>query len=1747
MSVAKIEHPETMENDRPKIGGLLDPRMGTIDRNFKCLTCGEDMTNCPGHFAHIELAKPVFHAGFLVRIKKVLECVCFFCGKLKVDASNERFARARLYKDRKMRFRAVWEIAKAKMVCEGGEEMNDDGAPEGPDDGRRKRHNHGGCGHRQPIIKKEGMTLYTHFKATKDDDEGTATEAKTSRLSPEKVLAIFRTISDQDCIDIGLSPEWARPEWMVITVLPVPPMPVRPSISMDGAGRGEDDLTHKLADVIKANNNLKRHETEGSPAHIVMEFENLLQYHVATYMDNDIAGLPQSLQKSGRPLKSIRARLKGKEGRLRGNLMGKRVDFSARTVITGDPNLEIDQLGVPRSIARNLTFPERVTPYNIEKLQEFVRNGPTEHPGAKYVIRDNGERIDLRYSKRGGDIHLQYGYIVERHLLNDDLVIFNRQPSLHKMSMMGHRVKIMPYSTFRLNLSVTSPYNADFDGDEMNMHVPQSYETRAEIQELCMVPKQILTPQGNRPVMGIVQDTLSAVRIFTKRDTFITKDLMMNLLMWVPDWDGIVPTPTILKPIPLWTGKQLMSLIIPKINMIGFHSAHPDGETTDISPGDTRVYISDGELLCGILCKRTVGSSGGGIIHVVMNEHGPDVAKNFFNGTQRVVNNWLLFHGFSIGIGDTIADRSTMETINKIIAEAKDKVKEIIRTAQEDRLECQPGMTIRESFEAEVRKQLNRARDMAGKRAQVSLKESNNVKAMVVSGSKGSYINVSQMTACVGQQNVEGARIPFGFKYRTLPHFTKDDHSPESRGFVENSYLRGLTPQEFFFHAMGGREGLIDTAVKTAETGYIQRRLVKALEDVQVRYDGTVRDATGSIVQFLYGEDNMDGAKVEKQKIRLMHMSDRELEKTYRVDLTSKTGLAFKERCLEYRIMEDLMLNPDTQTLLDEEYKLLLRDRDTLRKQIFRDTRDNDWPVPVNVWRIIWNAQNTFHIDTRKPTDLHPIQVIEGVRMLLENLIVVRGSDQLSIEAQKNGTLLFAIYVRSMLATKRVIEEYRLSTQAFEWVLGEIEARFNQAVVHPGEMVGTVAAQSIGEPATQMTLNTFHLAGVGKNVTLGVPRLKEIINVAKNIKTPRLTVYLTPEYRSSVEMAKKIQSTIEHTTLKRLAASTEIWYDPDPLNSVLEEDREIYQAYFEMEMNEDVSKYSPWVLRIQLDFRRKIDKGLPMETICARIMEDFEGDLKCWHSDDNADKLLILARIINEDKSEDDDTRLEEDVFLKRIEHNMLNDITLCGVKNVARAFISEQKNWTISEDGSYKDEVERYLETDGINLAEVLAHHGVDHTRTESNSVVEIMQVLGIEATRAATLKEIRNVINSSGGYVNYRHLALLCDIMTHRGHLMAITRHGINRTEAGALARCSFEETVELLVEAAGMGEVDDCKGVSENIILGQLAPLGTGSFGVLLNEEMLMHAQAQPEFGGAAFESGMGMGGPGGFMSPAHTPYIDRSPSPIPMSPGGSFSPLGQVVFSPYGADGGKWSPVGAGGGAGGGMFSPSYSPTSPGYSPTSPSYSPTSPSYSPTSPSYSPTSPSYSPTSPSYSPTSPSYSPTSPSYSPTSPSYSPTSPSYSPTSPSYSPTSPSYSPTSPSYSPTSPSYSPTSPSYSPTSPSYSPTSPSYSPTSPSYSPTSPSYSPTSPGPVGAAAAGAGVPAYQPYSPRGIGLGSGSSLGSASPMYSPNSPAYSPTSPGMGGPAGSAAGSVAGSSPGVNGSPPNGSTPSYSPSYR
>ncbi len=438
-SVAEITSRDTYINNKPVIGGLFDPRMGVLEPGLICPTDGLDYMETPGYFGHIELARPVFYIQYLTTIIKILRCVCIKCSKLKISKENYKQALKLTGDDR---WNYVFKLASVVGRC--GEDSED------------------GCGCLQPKkIRKEGLaTLFAEWDnidGLTDDDK----EKLNMKLTPEIVLKILRRISDDDVNFMGFSPVFSRPDWMVCQVLAVPPPAVRPSIKMDGQQRSEDDISHILVNIIKANKTLQEKIQENANSNIIDDWHTVLQYYIATQVDNNIPGVASVAQRSGRPLKSIKERLNGKGGRVRGNLMGKRVDFSARSVITPDPNLSIRELGIPLKVAKNITKPVTVNAMNKQFLLKLVRNGPDEYPGAKILEKKNGEQITLRYADRES-IQLEYGDIVHRHMMDGDGILFNRQPTLHRMSMMCHIAVIMyKGDTFRMNVADTKPYNAD--------------------------------------------------------------------------------------------------------------------------------------------------------------------------------------------------------------------------------------------------------------------------------------------------------------------------------------------------------------------------------------------------------------------------------------------------------------------------------------------------------------------------------------------------------------------------------------------------------------------------------------------------------------------------------------------------------------------------------------------------------------------------------------------------------------------------------------------------------------------------------------------------------------------------------------------------------------------------------------------------------------------------------------------------------------------------------------------------------------------------------------------------------------------------------------------------------------------------------------------------------------------------------------------------------------------------------------
>jgi len=789
-SVAEITNRDTYSNNVPVIGGMFDPRLGVLEPGLKCPTDGLDYIKTPGYFGHIELAKPVFYYQYLPTIIKLLKCVCVKCSKLLISKESNKECMDMKPDER---WNHVHHLASKVKRC--GDDTQD------------------GCGCLVPKkIKKENLaTLFAEWDGEAEEGSNGSKEKLNMKMTPEVVLKIFRRISDQDVAFMGFSPQFSRPDWFICQVLAIPPPAVRPSIKMDGNQRSEDDISHTIVNIIKANKTLLEKMNEPSVnSAIIDDWQSLLQYFIATQVDNNIPSCAPVAQRSGRPLKSIKERLNGKAGRVRGNLMGKRVDFSARSVITPDPNLSIRELGVPKKIAMNITKPVVVNNRNRDFLQQLVLNGPDVYPGANILEKKTGGDISLRYMDRS-TVVLENGDVVHRHMMDGDGVLFNRQPTLHRMSMMCHIARIMQQGdTFRMNIGDTKPYNADFDGDEMNLHMPQDDEAEAELKGLAAVPYQIISPAKNNSIIGIFQDSLLGIYQFTRSGIgAFDARAAMNLLMGYKNVDASLfsdPTKKI-------TNFEILSQILPPLSMK--YKTKQFGGSDDYATSNNVLEIRDGEILRGHIDSGVLASSTNGMIQRICNDFGNMASANFIDDLQNIITEYMKTSAYSVGISDLISDKKTTEKIIDSIKTKKLEVKTIIDNIHIGTFENKSGRTNEEEFELLVTNILNKANGEAGDIGLKSLSKTNRFITMVNAGSKGSKVNIAQMICLVGQQTIDGKRVPYGFDSRTLPHYSKYDDGPAARGFVENSFIAGLTPSEVFFHAMGGRVGLIDTAVKS--------------------------------------------------------------------------------------------------------------------------------------------------------------------------------------------------------------------------------------------------------------------------------------------------------------------------------------------------------------------------------------------------------------------------------------------------------------------------------------------------------------------------------------------------------------------------------------------------------------------------------------------------------------------------------------------------------------------------------------------------------------------------------------------------------------------------------------------------------------------------------------------------------------------------------------------------------------------
>lgn len=831
MSSVKIVTPELYDKEGyPVDGGLMDIRMGVIDPGLKCKTCGSKLKECIGHFGNIELARPVIHINFTKIILDILRNTCNSCGKVLVT-KKKGGPIISLTTDETSSDEEEAIVAPKPAITAP--------AADADKSAKSKVTKCPHCNAKQLKIQLDKPTTYM--------EDG-------KRITPIEIRTRLERISDKDLEKLGLNPVLLRPEWLVLTLLAIPPVTIRPSITLESGERSEDDLTHKLGDIVRINQRLFENINAGAPEIIIEDLWDLLQYHVTTFFDNEVPQLPPARHRSGQPLKTITERIKSKEGRIRHNLAGKRTNFSARTVISPDSMIGLDEVGIPKEVAMKLTIPERATKMNMEFLKTFIKNGPKTYPGSNYMVRPDGRKKKITDETKEQLLEeIQPGYVVERHVMDGDVAIFNRQPSLHRMSMMCHKVRVLPGLTFRLNPAVCAPYNADFDGDEMNLHIPQTEEARAEAETLMSVHTQLISPRYGLSIIGCNMDALSGNFMLTRYVTELPREDAIHMLAGagLTDFKRLPNKETV-------TGKEVFSTLLPEDFSF-------TGKSRDGSP----VVIENGKLKEGFMDKANLGEGHGLLLRNIHKKYGSQKAIEILGKIFKLGIKALQFTGLTAVISDTDLTVEGKSRVDKTLGDAQKEIDVLITSYHKGELEAFPGRSVEETLELKILERLNKARNDAGKLTQENIDKTRHTSILIESGAKGTVIGLAQMASVVGQQALRGKRIDRGYDERTLSCFEKNDLSPNARGFVQNSFKGGLKPQEFFFMSMTGRDSLMDTALRTPKSGYLYRRLANAMQDIKVEYDETVRDASEKIVQFKYGGDGIDVSKSEGGKINI--------------------------------------------------------------------------------------------------------------------------------------------------------------------------------------------------------------------------------------------------------------------------------------------------------------------------------------------------------------------------------------------------------------------------------------------------------------------------------------------------------------------------------------------------------------------------------------------------------------------------------------------------------------------------------------------------------------------------------------------------------------------------------------------------------------------------------------------------------------------------------------------------------------
>ena len=1441
-AVCKIDkYLSNIKENSTDAGSVVDPRMGTTTKNNICPTCNQGYDLCPGHFGYIDLALPIYNLMYMPILLKILKCTCINCGNILTGKKDENIDKI-LQMNSKNRLNYLTSIVKSNAPCQH-------------------------CGYLQPkytLYKKD--SIYISMLPRNPENKQFVEESKAINLSALDVWIFLHKISDQQCLYYGFDPQYSRPDWMIWTLMPVPPLHVRPILGIAYNNKPSmDDLTVALnTNIVKMNNELEgmikeKRENNKTEEEILNDREikvrwDALQNCINQYINNE-AMVQKLNQKNGRPMKSITERIKTKKGIVRNNLEGKRVNESARSVVTCDPDLDIDQVGIPIKIAMGLTFPEVVNRYNIHMLKKMVLNGPNIYPGAKSIkYNQDGKTyalINEEQCKKRSET-LQYGDVVNRHLLDNDLVMLNRQPSLHRMNIMAHRVKVLNYDTFRINPNVTTPYNADFDGDEMNIFCVTNYMQIAELKYLMHVSTQIISPQINSPIIGTVQDSTLAPHLFTTGYTKLnihqyqqalaaafTNDFsMLNLDRDFADSKYDVRT--------------FLSMMFPE------HYAY-NNKTLKILNGNV---VNNDKTPIVINKSNLVAGNYNTIFHQAFNTLGAMVTNRLFNEFAKFANEYFIQTGFTTSIEDCFPpDDEFLPRVKSFIDNYDDYISKILWLVSDvpinQRINVLETMKLPEdvknswkgflihnnseindmypnfvqnmwnSFAREIEKSVFDA---------YSESKQNGLYQMILSGSKGSKKNLAAIIGLLGQQDVDGHWVLEEMNHRTLPHFAKDTNTPYAHGFIKNNYFTGLDPVEYYFQAIAGRFAQMLKSIKTADTGYFQRCFIKMLENVYSAHDNSIRNSFGSIIEYLYGGDGFNVYNLMKVDI-----SDLKL----------------------WRSVEEFEHELDQEEFADQQERdKLISTYKNIHNYFIRQKKiPNSVMLPLNIKQIIENTRksNTSFeqiISTTSDTK----SIWNHLKRFIMNMATVMFNDY--TQFYKLNIIMFSTLYYLRTSVSKHFGKY------VPIIIAEIERNIRKSLIKPTENIGIITAQSIGQPTTQMSLNAFHNSGRSTAVTGGVPRLKELVRLSSKIATPSMIIHLKNDVsvdkeegsRINLHNANIIKSRISEITIQKILKHTNISFCNN-INSLNEIGQMLYKTaektisnnfyYIEMAFDKfDLLYNNMFMYNVDVIIRQYFANDKTVNTTSSCIYNSNYGYYGIFMQIDydnlgemENSKVITPAMIVN---------TFGVLTYINKILDNIKN-LTLGGVKGIEYGEIDKnndqkfiiQNDTIISRDTESElyeqlitqhDYNEYEIITVGTNLMEILAMlKHIDSYKTITNDVNEIFMLMGIEAARNALIHEINIVMNSDDNdIIDRRHLQLLVDMMTQQGFLISMDRHGMFKSTSGPLQRASFEETAKQLMTASVFNEVDTMNSISDNIMFGQCIPTGTGSCSLQLNME-------------------------------------------------------------------------------------------------------------------------------------------------------------------------------------------------------------------------------------------------------------------------------------------------------------------------